>query len=138
VRTSLCDERLCKLAARLFWLETSGIPASCRGAVRINPNGNSVIVNGDALSVLKETINTFVMVTKQAFAACVKNEEPCLDSFFAEVSGLDCKTQYNQCQRTKELMLDKTTIIALGWFDLKRLAFGLRVGEDIYWHGPTL
>jgi len=91
--------------------------------VGINPYGNSVIVNGDALSAHKEAIKTFVAVTQQAFAACVRNEEPCLDALFAEVSGLDRMTQHNQWQRIKELMRDKTTTtIALGWFDPQRLA----------------
>jgi NitT/TauT family transport system substrate-binding protein len=91
--------------------------------VGINPYGNSVIVNGDALSAHKEAIKTFVAVTQQAFAACVKSEEPCLDALFAEVSGLDRMTQHNQWERIKELMRDKTTTtIALGWFDPRRLA----------------
>lgn len=91
--------------------------------VGINPYGNSVIVNGDVLSAHKEAIKSFVRVTQQAFAACVKNEEPCLDALFAEVSGLDRMTQHNQWQRIKELMRDNsTTKIALGWFDPKRLA----------------
>jgi NitT/TauT family transport system substrate-binding protein len=91
--------------------------------VGINPYGNSVIVNGDVLSAHKEAIKSFVAVTQQAFAACVKNEEPCLDALFAEVSGLDRTTQHNQWQRIKELMRDNsTTTIALGWFDPKRLA----------------
>jgi NitT/TauT family transport system substrate-binding protein len=90
--------------------------------VGINPYGNSVIVNGDALSAHREAIKTFVAVTQQAFAACAKNEEPCLDALFAEVSGLDRVTQHNQWQRVKELMRDKTTTtIALGWFDPQRL-----------------
>jgi NitT/TauT family transport system substrate-binding protein len=91
--------------------------------VGINPYGNSVIVNGDALSTHTQAIKTFVAVTQQAFAACVKSEEPCLDALFAEVSGLDRTTQHNQWQRIKELMRDQTTTtIALGWFDPKRMA----------------
>jgi NitT/TauT family transport system substrate-binding protein len=91
--------------------------------VGINPYGNSVLVNGDYLAGHKDTIKAFVAVTQQAFAACVKDEKPCLDALFAEASGLDRTVQQNQWQRIKELMRDKTTTtVALGWFDAARLA----------------
>ena len=62
-------------------------------------------------------------MTQQAFAACVKDEKPCLDALFAAVSGLDRPTQHNQWQRIKELMRDKTTTaIGLGYFDGQRVA----------------
>lgn len=91
--------------------------------VGINPYGNSVLVNGEFLAAHKDTIKTFVAVTQRAFAACVKDQEPCLDALFADVSGLDRTTQRNQWQRIKELMRDKTTTsVALGWFDAQRMA----------------
>ncbi len=91
--------------------------------VGINPYGNSVIVNGEFLAAHKDAIKTFVAVTQKAFAACVKDQEPCLDALFADVSGLDRATQRNQWQRIKELMRDKTTTtVALGWFDPQRMA----------------
>jgi NitT/TauT family transport system substrate-binding protein len=91
--------------------------------VGINPYGNSIVVNGDYLAAHKDTVKTFVAVTQQAFAACVKDEKPCLDTLLAEVSGLERTTQHNQWQRIKELMRDKTTTTAgLGWFDGQRVA----------------
>lgn len=92
-------------------------------AVGLNPYGNSVLVNGEYLAAHKDTIKAFVAVTQQAFAACVKDQEPCLNALLEDVSGLDRDNQRNQWQRVKELMRDKvTTTVALGWFDAERLA----------------
>jgi NitT/TauT family transport system substrate-binding protein len=92
-------------------------------AVGLNSYGNSVLVNGDYLAAHKDAVKAFVAVTQRAFAACVKDQEPCLDALFEDVSGLDRDNQRNQWQRIKELMRDKTTTtVALGWFDAERLA----------------
>jgi len=92
-------------------------------AVGLNPYGNSVLVSGDYLAAHKDTVKAFVAVTQRAFAACVKDQEPCLDALLEDVSGLDRDNQRNQWQRVKELMRDKaTTTLALGWFDAQRLA----------------
>ena len=91
--------------------------------VGLNTYGNSIIVNGDFLSGHRQTVKAFVAVTQQAFAACVKDQEPCLAALLNEVSGLDLANQRNQWQRIKELMRDKTTTaVALGWFDAQRMA----------------
>ncbi len=92
-------------------------------AVGLNPYGNSVLANGDYLAAHKNAVKDFVAVTQRAFAACVKDQEPCLDALLEDVSGLDRDNQRNQWQRVKELMRDKTTTtVALGWFDAQRLA----------------
>jgi NitT/TauT family transport system substrate-binding protein len=91
--------------------------------IGINPYGNSIIVNRDYLDGHKEAVKAFIAVTQQAFAACVKDEEPCLKALLAEVSGLDLANQRNQWQRIKELMRDRTTnTVGLGWFDPPRVA----------------
>jgi NitT/TauT family transport system substrate-binding protein len=90
--------------------------------IGVNPYGNSVIVNGDFLRSHRETVKNFVAVSQRAFAACVKNVDPCLKALFAEVSGLNDREQHDEWRRIKELMRDPyTTTVALGWFDPKRM-----------------
>jgi NitT/TauT family transport system substrate-binding protein len=91
--------------------------------IGINPYGNSIVVNGRYLESHKDVVKAFINVTQGAFAACVKDEEPCLRALLADVSGLDIANQRNQWQRIKELMRDRTTTAAgLGWFDASRMA----------------
>ncbi len=91
-------------------------------SIGLNPYGNAVIVNGDYLARHREVVRAFVQVTQRAFAACVRDVEPCLKALLSDVSGLDLATQQNQWQRIKQLMRDPTTeTVALGAFNAKRL-----------------
>ena len=91
-------------------------------SIGLNPYGNALIVNDDYLAQHREVVRVFVQVTQRAFAACVKDVEPCLRALMSDVSGLDLATQRNQWQRIKELMRDPTTeTVALGAFDSRRL-----------------
>ncbi|HZB92227.1 MAG TPA: ABC transporter substrate-binding protein [Stellaceae bacterium] len=109
--------------------------------IGVNPYGNSVIVNGDYLRHHRDVVRSFVEISQRAFAACVKDVDPCLKALFTDVSGLDDRVQHDQWNRIKELMRDpSTTSIALGWFDPKRMAsdyalvktyFGLEKPFDI-------
>lgn len=91
-------------------------------SIGVNPYGNSVVVNGDYLKTHREVVKQFVQISQRAFAACVKDVDPCLKALFAEVSGLDDRVQHDQWNRIKELMRDpSTTTVALGWFDPKRM-----------------
>jgi NitT/TauT family transport system substrate-binding protein len=91
-------------------------------SIGLNPYGNALIVNGDYLAQHREAVRAFVQVTQRAFAACVKDVEPCLKALMSDVSGLDLTTQQNQWRRIKELMRDPTTeTVALGAFDARRL-----------------
>ena len=91
-------------------------------SIGLNPYGNALIVNGDYLAQHREAVRAFVQVTQRAFAACVKDVEPCLKALMSDVSGLDLATQQNQWKRIKELMHDPTTeTVALGAFDARRL-----------------
>lgn len=110
-------------------------------SIGVNPYGNSIIVNGDYLKKHRDTVKNFIEVSQRAFAACVKDAEPCLKALFADVSGLDSRVQHDQWNRIKELMRDPTTTtVALGWFDPQRMAsdyelvktyFGLEKPFDI-------
>lgn len=90
--------------------------------IGVNPYGNSVIVNGAYLAAHKDAVRNFVAVSQRAFAACVKDVDPCLKALFASVSGLDWRVQQDQWGRIKELMRDPyTTTIALGWLEPERM-----------------
>jgi NitT/TauT family transport system substrate-binding protein len=69
-----------------FGADLGFLPWSSLG---INPYGNSIVVNGDYLASHKDIVKAFISVTQRAFAACVKDEEPCLRALLADVSGLD-------------------------------------------------
>jgi len=109
--------------------------------IGVNPYGNSVIVGAEYLKRHRDVVKSFVAVSQRAFAACVKDENPCLRALFAEVSGLDERVQHDQWTRIKELMRDPyTTTVALGWLEPKRMAsdyelvkayFGLEKPFDI-------
>ena len=88
----------------------------------LNHYGNSVIANGAFLRAKRNAVAAFVRVTQKAFAACVKNDAPCLDALMAASSGLKRPDQENQWKRVEELMTDKfTTSVALGYMDPGRM-----------------
>lgn len=90
--------------------------------IGINSYGLSVIVNGDFLEGNKEVVGQFAAITQRAFAACVKNIDPCLEALMADVSGLDHDNQRDQWNRITELMTDETTTtVALGAFSDERM-----------------
>ena len=70
----------------------------------------------------RELVKAFAQVSQKAFAACVKDAEPCLAALTQSASGLDLAQQRNQWNRVKELMRDPTTMkVALGAFDADRM-----------------
>ena len=91
-------------------------------AAGLNHYGNSVIVNGDFLGTRRDAVAGFVGVTQKAFAACVAEAKPCIDSLMAASSGLKRTDQEHQWQRVKELMTDEFTLsVALGYMDPGRM-----------------
>ena len=61
-------------------------------------------------------------MTQKAFAACVAEAKPCIDSLMAASSGLKRTDQEHQWARVKELMTDKfTQTVALGYMDPDRM-----------------
>lgn len=88
----------------------------------LNHYGNSVIANGAFLKTKRDAVAGFVRVTQKAFAACVAEAKPCIDSLMAASSGLKRNNQDDQWQRVKELMTDKFTLsVALGFMDPDRM-----------------
>jgi len=94
-------------------------------SVGVNVYGNSFVVNGAYLAANPERIKKFAAVTQRAYAACVKDFNPCLQALTSDVSGLSPDNQRDQWERIKQLMRDDaTTKVALGSFD------GARVKAD--------
>ena len=90
--------------------------------IGINPYGNSILVNEAYLAKHRDVVKAFAQVSQKAFAACVKDAEPCLAALTQSASGLDLAQQRNQWNRVKELMRDPTTMkVALGAFDADRM-----------------
>jgi NitT/TauT family transport system substrate-binding protein len=90
--------------------------------IGLNVYGNSLIANGAWVKSHPDAVKKFVAVTQRAYAACVKDAEPCLQSLTTAVSGLNIDHQRDQWKRIKELMRDDTTTkVALGAFDDKRI-----------------
>src|SRR5689334_24075406 len=52
----------------------------------VNPYGNSIIVNAEYLQKNKPLVDKFVKVTQRAFAACVKEPNPCVNAL-VEANG---------------------------------------------------
>lgn len=88
----------------------------------VDPYGNSIVVNGAYLKAHRDTVAAFVKVTQKAFAACVKDADPCIRALVDANSGLTFKDQMANWRLVEQLMSDKTSQTkALGWFDPKRM-----------------
>ncbi len=64
--------------------------------IGINPYGNSILVNGAYLEKHRDVVKAFAQVSQKAFAACVKDAEPCLEALTESASGLELSHQRNQ------------------------------------------
>ena len=88
--------------------------------VGINPYGNSIITHKQTS---RDLTRKFVIVTQRAFAACVKDIDPCLDALLADVSGIDRTVSRNEWERVKQLMrTPESENVALGWLTPERVA----------------
>lgn len=88
----------------------------------LNPYGNSIVVNGAYLSDHRDHVAAFVKVTQKAFAACVAEPKPCIDSLVEANSGLKVADQQVNWNEVEQLMSDATAqTVALGWFDATRM-----------------
>ena len=100
--------------------------------IGVNPYGNSIIVNGDFLKNNRDVVARFVAVTQRAFAACVADSTPCINTLLKSSSGLDRADQSDQWSRVKEMMTDEfTTTIALGYLEPGRMQSDYEL-VDIY------
>ncbi|MDE0726953.1 MAG: ABC transporter substrate-binding protein [Alphaproteobacteria bacterium] len=90
--------------------------------IGVNPYGNSVIANGKYLKENPGVVRNFVKVTQKAYAACVKNADPCIDALLAANSGLKRGSSLANWALVKELMDAKSSREgAIGYFDPARM-----------------
>ncbi len=91
--------------------------------IGLNPYGNTVIVNSAFLAKNKALIGKFVKVTQKAFAACVKDPNPCVQALVDANGALKFDNERTNWGLVEVLMSDKISReVALGWLDPKRMA----------------
>ncbi len=89
----------------------------------VNPYGNTVVANGAFLAANKKAVADFVNVTRQAFAACVKDPKPCVTALSEANSALNFESELVNWSLVEKLMSDEISrTVALGWLDDKRMA----------------
>ncbi len=87
-----------------------------------NPYGNAIIVNGAYLKSHRAAVDRMVKVSQRAYAACVKNEDPCVEEL-AQVASQKPDVVRANWDLVQELMSNPTTrTVALGYFDPKRMS----------------
>ena len=101
--------------------------------IGINPYGNSVIANGAFLADNPDAVDAFVKVTQRAYAACVKEPEPCIDALLAANSGLKKKDSLDNWALVEQLMdAESSRTGALGYFDPDRMAADYQLIETYF------
>jgi NitT/TauT family transport system substrate-binding protein len=89
----------------------------------LNTYGNTVIVNGDFLRKNKAVVAAFVKVTQRAFAACVANENACVQALIDANGALQFANELQNWHLVEVLMSDKfSRTVALGVLDDGRMA----------------
>jgi NitT/TauT family transport system substrate-binding protein len=89
----------------------------------LNTYGNTVIVNADFLKKNKPLVAAFVKVTQKAFAACVANENPCVQALVDANGALQFANELQNWHLVEVLMSDKfSKTVALGYLDDARMA----------------
>ena len=89
----------------------------------LNPYGNSVIVNAKFLEANRPLVDKFVKVTQRAFAACVKEPNPCVQALIDANGALKFDNELTNWQLVEKLMSDKSSReVALGIHDDARMA----------------
>ncbi len=89
----------------------------------LNPYGNSVIVNAEYLKANKPLVDKFVKVTQRAFAACVKEPNPCVQALIDANGALKFDNELTNWSLVEKLMSDKSSReVALGIHDDARMA----------------
>jgi NitT/TauT family transport system substrate-binding protein len=89
----------------------------------LNPYGNSIIVNAKWLSENRPLVDRFVKVTQRAFAACVREPNPCVQALIDANGALKFDNELVNWSLVEKLMSDKfSREVALGIHDDARMA----------------
>jgi NitT/TauT family transport system substrate-binding protein len=88
----------------------------------LNPYGNSIIVNAKYLEANKPLVDKFVKVTQRAFAACVKEPQPCVQALVDANGALKFDNELENWYLVEKLMSDKfSREMALGIHEDERM-----------------
>ena len=88
----------------------------------LNPYGNSIIVNAKFLAENRPLVDKFVKVTQRAFAACVKEPNPCVQALIDANGALKFDNELTNWSLVEKLMSDKSSReVALGIHDDARM-----------------
>ena len=105
----------------------------------LNPYGNSVIVNAKFLAENKPLVDKFVKVTQRAFAACVKDPNPCVQALIDANGALKFDNELVNWQLVEKLMSDKySREVALGIHDDARMAADYALVRRVHRRGQAL
>jgi NitT/TauT family transport system substrate-binding protein len=89
----------------------------------LNPYGNSIVVNAEFLAKNKPLVDRFVKVTQRAFAACVKDPNPCVAALVEANGALKFDNEMTNWKLVEVLMSDKyARDMALGIHEDGRMA----------------
>ena len=97
----------------------------------LNPYGNSVVVNAAFLAANKPVIDKFVKVTQRAFAACVKEPNPCVQALIDANGALKFDNELTNWTLVESLMSDRyAREVALGIHDDARMKADYELVKD--------
>lgn len=86
-----------------------------------NPYGNSIIANGDWLEENPDLAESFVQITQRAYAQCVREPEPCIETL-AQAGSQKVEDVTENWNLVVELMTHETSVNnALGYFAPDRM-----------------
>jgi NitT/TauT family transport system substrate-binding protein len=101
--------------------------------IGVNPYGNSVVANGKFLKENPAAVGAFVKVTQKAYAACVKDPDPCIDALVSANSGLKKEDSMANWKLVEELMdAESARTKGLGYFDETRMANDYKLIETYF------
>jgi len=97
-----------------------------------NPYGNSIIANGAWAKANPEALRNFVSVTQKAYAACVKDSKPCIETL-AKAGSQKVEDVTENWKLVVELMTHDTSVNnAIGYFAPARMVTDYTAVKDSF------
>jgi len=99
--------------------------------IGFNPYGNSFFFNTAYAKAHADVVKTFVKVTQQAYADCLKDPKPCTDSLASQTSQ-DPNVIAGSWKLVAELVRTKTADHPIGWFEPKRMQDDFNLVKEVF------
>ena len=99
--------------------------------IGFNPYGNSFFFNGAYAKAHPDVVKSFVHVTQQAYADCLKNPTPCTETV-AKATSQDPKVLAGSWGLVAQLVRTKTDAHPIGWFDAKRMQDDFNLVKQVF------